>query len=122
VSLSPTTLVMLRCVVLPGRELLFAWPKAKTYLWDRLHAILAAAGLEGRRIGFQQVRRTGASLLAAAGGAATGYLGHAVGSGDKVARRWYVDPRLTPQRPPWELLPRIHEGREPPRKRGRKVS
>jgi integrase len=107
VSLSPATIKRVEAMRSPGCDLLFSWPKAATYLWDRLHSILAAAGLSGRRIGFQQVRRTGASFLAAAGEVATGYLGHAVGSGDKVARRWYVDPRLTPQRPAWELLPPI---------------
>lgn len=117
VSLSPATMERLRAAHVPGQDLLFGWPKAHTYLWDRLHAILAAAGLEGRRIGFQQVRRTGASLLAAAGGGTTGYLGHAVGSGDKVARRWYVDPRLTPQRPAWELLPPIDRPKRGPRRR-----
>lgn len=112
VSLSPRAVALLTAAHLPGREELLYWSLSPSYLWDRFRTILATAGLQGRRLGFQQVRRTGASLLSAAGGSATGYLGHAVGSGDKVARQWYVDPRLTPQRPAWELLPPI-DGTEP---------
>lgn len=106
VSLSPELVTALQTAAAPGRPELLWWPLNRGYLWDRLRGILAAAGLPGKRVGFHQLRRTGASMLNAAGGNAAEYLGHGVGSGEKVAATWYVDPRLRPRPPAWTLLPR----------------
>jgi integrase len=106
-DLSPATAEALARLSPDGRDALFEWPYSRTHLWGRLGAILRRAGLSGRRVGFHQIRRTAASHFAAAGGSAAEFLGHAAGSGDRVATRWYVDPTLLPRRPAWQLLPPV---------------
>lgn len=106
-SLSPGTAKAVASVC--GADRVFPWPKGATYLWDRLRVILRRAGVGGKRVGFHQIRRTAASHYAAAGGDAAEFLGHAAGSGSKVAAAWYVDPTLSPKRPAWELLPKVGE-------------
>lgn len=107
VPLSPEMLALLARAHAAGRPELLWWPLNRSYLWTRLQSILAAAGLSGKRVGFHQLRRTGATLFDAAGGSAAAYLGHGAGSGDKVAAAWYVDTRFRPQQPAWRLLPRF---------------
>lgn len=108
VSLSPEMVALLAKAHAAGRPELLWWPLNRSYLWLRLKAILTDAGMAGKRVGFQQLRRTGASHLSAAGGRAATYLGHGTGSGDKVAATWYVDTRLQQQTPAWRLLPRFN--------------
>lgn len=107
VTLSAETVALLERARAAGRPELLWWPLNRPYLWMRLKAILQTAGLAGRRVGFHQLRRTGASFFAAAGGSAAEYLGHGHGSGEKVAAAWYVDPRLQRRKPAWSLLPRL---------------
>ena len=107
ITLSSETVEILARARASGRPELLWWPLNRPYLWLRLKVILTTAGLAGRRVGFHQLRRTGASFFAAAGGSAADYLGHGHGSGDKVAAAWYVDPRLQKKQPAWSLLPRF---------------
>jgi integrase len=107
VTLSAETVAILHRARAAGRPELLWWPLNRPYLWLRLKGILAGAGLSGRRVGFHQLRRTGASFYSAAGGSAADYLGHGHGSGEKVAAAWYVDPRLQRKQPAWSLLPRL---------------
>jgi site-specific recombinase XerD len=84
---------------------LFAWDRSHTYLWDRLRSILARAGLSGKRLGFQQIRRSAISHLAAAGGDPVAFAGHAQAA---TTKRWYLDPRYAGRGPrPADLLPRL---------------
>lgn len=90
-----------------GREELLWWPGDRLYIYKSLHRILKRAGLDGKRVAFHQLRRTGASHLAAAGGDATAFLDHA---SPRTTQRWYLDPRMTQRGPrPCDLLPRIDE-------------
>lgn len=87
---------------------LFAWDRSRTYLWDRLRAILLRAGLTGRRLGFQQVRRSAVSHVARAGGDPVAMAGHAQAA---TTRRWYLDPRYAQRGArPCDLLPRLGSG------------
>jgi len=106
-ALSTTTAAAVAAAVVPGSDRIWKWPFSATYLWNRMRKLLSAAGLQGRRLGFHQIRRTAASHFAAAGGDAAAFLGHAAGSGSKVAAAWYVDARLLPTRPAHEVLPRL---------------
>jgi len=84
---------------------LFAWDRGKTYLWDKLKAILGRAGLAGKRVGFQQVRRSAISHFAKAGGDPVRLAGHAQAS---TTRRWYLDPRYLDRGPrACDLLPKL---------------
>ncbi len=91
----------------PGRDELLWWPGDRLYVYNRLHKILSRAGLDGKRIAFHQIRRTGASHLAAAGGDATAFLDHA---SPRTTQRWYLDPRMTERGPrPCDLLPKMDD-------------
>jgi integrase len=85
-------------------DLVFPWPRTKTYLWRRLEIILERAGLpHGRRDKFHRIRRTTASYYEAAGGSAQRLLDHS----DPATTRRYIDPRIVrPQAAP-ELIPRV---------------
>jgi len=87
----------------PGDPLL-AWDRSHTYLWDRLRAILERAGLSGRRLGFQQVRRSAISH-ASESLDAVAWAGHAQAA---TTRRWYLDPRYGTHGPrACDVLPRM---------------
>ena len=91
----------------PGRDELLWWSGDQLYVYNRLHKILKRAGLDGKGIAFHQIRRTGASHLAAAGGDATAFLDHA---SPRTTQRWYLDPRLTQRGPrPCDLLPKMDD-------------
>lgn len=86
---------------------IFFWGCSMTALRKRWKTITRRAGLgDSREVQFHVMRKSTASHLEAAGGDATGYLGH---SSDAVTRRNYLDPRITGKRQakPWELLPPI---------------
>ena len=88
-----------------GYPMLLPWLQQPTHVYHRLHAILKAAGLDGKRIAFHQVRRTAISQIAAAGGDPVQFAGHA---SPAMTKRWYLDPRLAERGPkPHELLPRL---------------
>ena len=54
--------------------------------------VAAQAGIRGKRLGFHTLRRSAASHLAAAGGNACEFLGHAK---EETTRRWYLDKTIT---------------------------
>jgi len=107
ISLSEATADRVREAHATGRVELLWWPTARASLWLRFRAICSRAGLRGDRVGFQRLRGSAASWIAAAGGDAPEFLGHATGSGGKVASTWYVDPRVRPKREPHRLLPPV---------------
>lgn len=91
----------------PG-DPLFVWDRCASYLWDRLRGILERAGLSGRRLGFQQVRRSAISHVAHAGADPVQFSGHAQAA---TTRRWYLDPRYADRGPrACDLLPKIGRG------------
>jgi integrase len=107
-NLSPSLCDRLDGIVAHGGVMLLPWPLAPTHIYHRLKAILKAAGLDGKRIGFHQIRRTAISQIAAAGGDPVAFAGHA---NPAVTKRWYLDPRMSDRGPkPHELLPSL----EPP--------
>lgn len=88
-----------------GTRHIFEWHNAYTYLWDVLRAIRKHAGLAGKRLAFQQLRRSAISHISKAGGDPVAFAGHAQAA---TTRRWYLDPRYVPRGPrPADLLPRL---------------
>lgn len=87
--------------LIPFRRDRWAWMK----IWRRLGD---AAGVDTKRRGLQAIRRTGASLVAAAGKSATQYLGHAPSS-LHLADKFYMDRRIARPNPvaPEPLTPAI---------------
>lgn len=85
-------------------DLVFPWPRAKTYVWDRLGIILERAGLpHGRRDKFHRIRKTSASYFKAAGGDAQQLLDHA----SPLTTRKYLDPRIVKGLSAPDVMPRI---------------
>lgn len=94
-------------LLLVNRDRIFKWTKARTYLWDRVKKILSAAGLSGKRMAFQQVRRSAISHMARATNDATAvaFAGHAQAA---TTRKWYIDPTYVTRGPkPADMLPRL---------------
>jgi integrase len=90
------------------RDLVFPWPRHRSYLWKRLEIILERAGLpSGRKDKFHRIRRTTASFYEAAGGSAQWLLDHS----DPATTRKYLDPRIVKGRAAPDVLPPI--GRPP---------
>lgn len=88
-----------------GPERIFTWPHPETYLWNRLQKVRERAGITGKRMAFQQVRRSAISHIAKAGGDPVAFAGHAQAA---TTKRWYLDPRMVPRGPkPADLLPRL---------------
>lgn len=88
----------------------FAWNHPRTYLWDRLKVVLKRAGIVGKRLAFQQVRRSAISHMARAAGeaASLAFAGHAQSA---TTRKWYLDPRYVPRgAKPGDVLPRLDAG------------
>lgn len=87
-----------------GDDLVFPWPRARSYIWGRLGVILRRAGLpHGRRDKFHRIRRTTASYYAAAGGSAQALLDHA----DPATTRAYLDPRIVAGVAASSVIPRL---------------
>jgi integrase len=85
-------------------DLIFPWPRQKSYLWRRLEIILQRAGLpSGRKDKFHRIRRTTASYYEAAGGSAQQLLDHA----DPATTRKYLDPRIVKGVSAPSVMPRI---------------
>lgn len=102
-EIGPETVAALEAIR-GDRELVFPFPRAKTYLWDRLGIILKRAGLpHGRRDKFHKIRRTTASYYEAAGGSAQRLLDH---SSPAVTRR-YLDPRIVKGLAAPDVIPRL---------------
>lgn len=110
-QLSPDLCARLDRLTAYGYEMLFPWPQTPTHIYARLKSILKAAGLERKRAGFHQIRRTAVSHIAAAGGDPVAFAGH---SSPAVTKRWYLDPRMAERGPkPHELLPSLQDADEP---------
>lgn len=85
-------------------DLVFPWPRHRSYIWGRLGIILRRAGLpHGRRDKFHRIRRTTASYYAAAGGSAQALLDHA----DPATTRAYLDPRIVAGVSASSVIPRL---------------
>lgn len=90
-----------------GERHIFEWDRAATYLWDVLKAIRTHAGIAGKRLAFQQLRRSAISHMAKGAGesGAVSFAGHAQAA---TTKRWYLDPRYVPRGPkPADVLPRL---------------
>jgi integrase len=87
-----------------AEDLVFPWPRSKTYIWRRLEIILERAGLpRGRRDKFHRIRRTTASYYEAAGGSAQRLLDHS----DPATTRKYLDPRIVRTASAPDMIPRL---------------
>lgn len=110
--LSPDLCDRLDKITARGYTQLLPWLQSPTHVYDRLKAILRAAGLDGKRVAFHQIRRTAISQIAAAGGDPVAFAGHA---NPAVTKRWYLDPRMAERGPkPHELLPPLDLTEPPP--------
>jgi site-specific recombinase XerD len=106
--LSPGLCHRLDRIVAHGDPRLLPWHQEPTHVYCRLKAVLKAAGLDGKRVAWHQIRRTAISQIAAAGGDPVAFAGHANPS---VTKRWYLDPRMAERGPkPHELLPPLDLG------------
>lgn len=102
-KLHPDTIVALETIRGDRKpeEPLFPFPHAANYLWNRYAVVLRRAGLPSdSKSKFHRMRRSFASHGERAGMNATEMLGH---SSRKVTRR-YLDPRLTTQAAPSDVL------------------
>lgn len=101
--LSPETLSAisrLRLLVRSGKDM-FPWPYGETYLWNRYHVILKAAGLPmTRKHQLHALRKTFGSVVNAAGMDTQAALDHA----DKRTTQRYLDPRLSRETKPCDAL------------------
>jgi integrase len=98
------TLVLLRAMVLPSRELIFPWDRHYGQVWRCYKEIRKRAGLNvDRRSGFHRMRRSVASYFKQAGGDATELLDHSARSVTQA----YLDPRIVTQVQAMDLLPPI---------------
>lgn len=102
--IAPSTVDALRAIENPVRDLVFPWDRGETYLWGRYAAILKQAGLPAdRRHKFHAMRRSVASHVKRLGGDAQQALGHE----SAATTALYLDPRITGQQQPADLLPRL---------------
>jgi integrase len=102
-SLSPETLsAIFRLRSLVGsRKDMFPWPYGETYLWNRYGVILKTAGLpQTRKHQLHCLRKTFGSVVHAAGMDAQAALDHA----DRRTTQRYLDPRLSRETKPSEVL------------------
>lgn len=91
-----------------GRDAVFQWAFSPTYLWEKFKEIKKRAGITGKRLAFQQVRRSAISHIAKGGADPVAFAGHAQA---QTTRKWYLDPRYTPRGPrPADLLPKLNAG------------
>jgi integrase len=85
-------------------DLVFPFPRSKSYLWRRLEIILKRAGLpSGRTCKFHKIRKTTASYAEAAGLSAQALLDHS----DPKTTRKYLDPRIVRQKNAPDVLPKV---------------
>ena len=90
-----------------GEDLVFPWPRTRSYLWKRLGIILERAGLpHSRQDKFHRIRRTTASFFEAAGGSAQHLLDHA----DPATTRRYLDPRIVRGKSAPGMIPPVGGG------------
>lgn len=85
-------------------DLVFPFPRTKSYLWRRLEIILKRAGLPtDRTCKFHKIRKTTASYAEAAGLSAQAILDHS----DPKTTRKYLDPRIVVQKSASDVLPKV---------------
>lgn len=102
--LSPETMEQLAPMRLPQRQVIFAWDRSWSAIYDHYSRILARAGLPtDARSKFHRMRRSVASHYKASGGDPTELLGH---SDPRVTKK-YIDPRIVKQKHPCDVLFRI---------------
>lgn len=90
-QLHPDTVVALREILEPRRELIFPWPYHANYLYPRYKMILSRAKLPcDRKHLFHCMRKSTASYFEAAGGNATALLDHS----SRSVTEAYLDPRI----------------------------
>jgi len=105
-SFTEETCDLLDALVRSGSgPLIFYWPSAKGYLWNRFGKLIDKAGLGGgKRCKFHQLRRSAATHFCARGGDPTALLDH---SSPRITKA-YLDPRYIDTGPrPCEVLPDI---------------
>lgn len=98
VGIGDDTADMLRSLLAShGDETVWHYPWHRRKLWVDLHAILKAAGVDQRGVGFHRIRKTHATQVVSILGWEAGRvsLGH---TDEKMTRR-YVDPRQLPRKP-----------------------
>lgn len=99
--LAPETVASLTLLRRHGTELVFHWPRNRTYLWAAFGEIIKAAGLPVvNRQKFHRMRRSVATHFKGRGGDPTSQMGH---SSAAVTGK-YIDPRLYPTAQPCDVL------------------
>ena len=95
------TILILRAIRDPERDLIFPWPLHPTSLHNHYRALLSEGNLPTDRYHkFHCLRRSTASYLEAAGGDATAQLGHE----HRSTTKRYLDPRIVKQKHAADLL------------------
>lgn len=99
--LHPDTILILRAIRDPKRELIFPWTSHPTQIYHEYKKLLKSAGLPTDRYHkFHCLRRSTASYLEAAGGDATAQLGHE----HRSTTKRYLDPRIVKKRQASDVL------------------
>lgn len=113
-TLKATTVRLLRPLVRPDRQELFAFPGCKASFYHAYTRLLKQAGLPSDRWHKpQRIRRTFATFLEMNGGDATDALKH---SNRKVTERHYLDPSIIKKPSPNLLLPPLGDENDEPDK------
>lgn len=100
-KLGAETVAALRAMQQPSRNIVFAWDRAPSYLWQCFSEVLCGADLPmDRRSKFHRMRRSTASHFEAAGGNATDLLGHSM----RRVTEAYLDPRIVTKQQASDLL------------------
>lgn len=97
--LRPETIKACMDIAIPEDDRLVPWPFGLDAWSSSFRKFCRRVGITAAGPGLQMIRRSAASYAAAAGQNAAELLGHAPGSGD-LARRYYLDPRITDVPPP----------------------
>jgi integrase len=101
--LHPDTLLHLRQIEAPARNLILPWDRCYSVLWYRYGKILKEAGLPStRRDKFHRMRRTTATHFEMAGGDATELLGHS----SRDTTRRYLDEQIINRLHPCDVIRR----------------
>lgn len=108
-QLHPDTVALLKRLKATGYARVFPWNRHPLHLWAAYKRILRKAGLpHDRKHSFHCMRKSSASYFEAAGGNATGLLGH---SSRDVTTKHYLDRAITEgdKISPPDVLPRMGE-------------
>ncbi len=106
-KLHPETIKLLRQMILPEREKVFAWPWCEVSLYAAWREMLKRAGLRtGREFMFHCIRKSVASHVKANGGNVQEALGH---YDARMTQTIYIDPRIAPNEHAQDVLFRLWE-------------